>query len=199
MTDPEGDAGRSRQDQIDPARAAALTELGERRAAQGMHARVYVRDGMTAAMVHRDGDTGATIDEALVEGADLIETLAAEIAEEMGLPDDWLAHTGGKPTPPSAPPPPPRRGRLAAACDRIVRRVVKTAVRLAGWGRAYALEHPDSRVRRHLGQLGIRTAGCIVKVARRLPSPGKRPDSHFLASAPCLCWPVASDSARFSR
>ena len=71
----EHDAGASGagKPSLDPAVSEALTELGTRLEQQGIHARVWVHDGMTVAMTHRDGDTTATVDEALVDGTNLIE------------------------------------------------------------------------------------------------------------------------------
>ncbi|WP_420446783.1 hypothetical protein [Candidatus Poriferisodalis sp.] len=75
----------------------ALAELNGRLAGRGIHARVYVHDGMTAVMIHRDGDTAATVDEALEDGPDVVGELAAQIAAERDLPEDWLSRLGAEP------------------------------------------------------------------------------------------------------
>ena len=78
----------------------------------------------TDTMTHRHGDTAATIDQALEDGPEVVGELAAEIAVENGLSDDWLAQLGGDS-------PPPQRGRHAAVRERSVIAVVRVAVRLA--------------------------------------------------------------------
>ena len=90
-TNPAPDARPGMQSSLDPEITEALTELAARLEEHGVSAKVYVHDGMMSAMAHRGGDTMATIDEALVDGTNLIEELAAEIAAERGLPEDWLS------------------------------------------------------------------------------------------------------------
>ena len=85
-TNPAPDARPGTQSSLDPKITEALTELATRLERQGVTAKVYVHDGMMSALTHWDGDTSATIDDALVDGTNLIEELAAEIAAEQGLP-----------------------------------------------------------------------------------------------------------------
>lgn len=72
----------------------ALAELNRRLEQRGIHARVYVHDGMTAVMIHRDEDTTAPIDQAHEEEPEDIGEMAAQIAKERDLPEDWLSRLG---------------------------------------------------------------------------------------------------------
>ena len=47
-----------------------------------------------------EGDTQTTIDDALEDGPEIVGEIAAEIADERGLPRDWLAHIGNALEPP---------------------------------------------------------------------------------------------------
>ncbi|WP_423923762.1 hypothetical protein [Candidatus Poriferisodalis sp.] len=42
----------------------------------------------------REGDTTATIDDALRDGPRIVGEIAAEVAEERGVPADWLSRIG---------------------------------------------------------------------------------------------------------
>ena len=143
----------------------ALAELATRLEQQGIHARVYVHDGMMSAMTHRDGDTTATIDGALVDGTEIIEGLATEIADDRGLPDDWLAHLGDE-----APHLP--RNRLATLRERAICVVVRTPARLATRCVGIARQPYASMLKKRLALAGIRVSACVVKVARRFPFGG---------------------------
>ena len=141
----------------------ALTDLAHRLEQRGIRARVWEHDGMTVAMTHREGDTTATIDEALVDGTNLIEDLAAEIAAEQGLPPDWLGRV-------AAEGPPTHPGRLATAYEYSLSIAVRHATRLADASLRTA-RHPSAGwLRKHLALAGIKTAGLAVKLVRRMPS-----------------------------
>ena len=45
----------------------------------------------------RQGDTSSTIDDALRDGPGIVGAIAAEIAAERGLPQDWLTQIGDAP------------------------------------------------------------------------------------------------------
>lgn len=51
-------------------------------------------------MVWREGDTTSTIDDALRDGPGIVGEIAAEIARERGLPEDWLTQIGRLVEPP---------------------------------------------------------------------------------------------------
>ena len=122
-----------------------------------------MHDGMMSAMTHCDGDTTATIEEALVDGTNLIEDLAAEIAAEQGLPHDWLGRV-------AAEGPPTHPGRLATAYEYSLSIAVRHATRLADASLRTA-RHPSAGwLRKHLALAGIKTASFVVMLVRRMPS-----------------------------
>ena len=49
---------------------------------------------MMVIMAWREGDTTSTIDDALEDGPAIVGEIAAEIADERGLPEDWLKQIG---------------------------------------------------------------------------------------------------------
>ena len=126
-----------------------------------------MHDGMMSTMTHRDGDTTATIDDALVDGTNLIEELAAEIAAERRLPPDWQ----GRLIIEDQPPP---RSRLATMCERSLLIVVRTAARLAARCVGVARQAQASRFKKRWALAGIRIAYLVVKLARKTPSTGRR-------------------------
>ena len=60
----------------------------------------YALGPMMATMTWREGDTSSTIDDALRDGPGIVGELAVEIADERGLPRDWLAQLGRLAEPP---------------------------------------------------------------------------------------------------
>ncbi|WP_419921930.1 hypothetical protein [Candidatus Poriferisodalis sp.] len=147
--------------------AEALTELAARLAQHGTHAKVWVHDGMTVAMTHRESDATATIDDALVDGTELVEEMAAEIAAERRLPPDWLGWLIIEDQPPP-------RSRLATMCERSLLIVVRTAARLAARCVGVARQAQASRLKKRWALAGIRIAYLVVKLARKTPSIGRR-------------------------
>ena len=55
---------------------------------------------MMAVMAWQEGDTTSTIDDALRDEPKIVGEIAAEIADERGLPRDWLAQLGRLAEPP---------------------------------------------------------------------------------------------------
>ena len=49
---------------------------------------------VTVVMTWRQGDTTSTIDTALRDGPGIVGEIAAEIADERGIPRDWLTQIG---------------------------------------------------------------------------------------------------------
>ena len=50
----------------------------------------YALGPMMAIMAWREGDTTSTIDDAMRDGPAIVGEIAAEIADERGIPRDWL-------------------------------------------------------------------------------------------------------------
>ena len=68
---------------------AALTVLGERLLAQGVHADIFIVGGAAMALAYSDRRLTTDID-AQFEPKMLIYETADEVAREMGLPEGWL-------------------------------------------------------------------------------------------------------------
>ena len=149
--------------QLDPDAEAALVDLAGWLEARNLRTHVYVHDGMMVALTHRDEDTTATVDGALVEGSEIVERLAAEIAEEKGLPEDWLAQLGD-----DVPPLP--RARLASVPERSLLIVVRTAARLAERCVSIARRPHASPFTKPLALAVIRTAERTIKLERWMPT-----------------------------
>ena len=49
---------------------------------------------VTVIMAWRQGDTTSTIDDGMRDGPAIVGEIAAEVADERGLPRDWLKHLG---------------------------------------------------------------------------------------------------------
>ena len=99
-------------------------ELARRLERQGIDAKVWVHDEMMNAMTHRDGDTTAMIEDALNDGTNLVGELAAEIARDYGLSQDWLAQL-------ERDEPQPTHSRCPSVYERILGMIVRRAARLA--------------------------------------------------------------------
>lgn len=97
----------------------AIRELDRRLAAQGLRARLFFHDDIWHAAVHHADDAEAQLGDALPGGHDLVEAIAADLADDMGLPSDWL-HRVGMPEPV---PVPTHQQRFAAAFLRYATRV----------------------------------------------------------------------------
>ena len=151
---------------LDPVVLDALTELNARIAQQGVRARVYVHQGMTAVMVHRDGDTAATIDQALEDGPEVVGELAAEIASELGLPEDWLNRLGSEAPAVSAP------HRLTIR-ERSLHRVLRTAARLAERCVTVARQPDAYRLKKRVAFAGVRVCRAIVSLSKRFADSGR--------------------------
>ena len=133
----------------------ALAELNARLVERGIHARVYVHDGMTAVMIHRDGDATATVDEALEEGPEVVEKLAAQIAAERDLPEDWLSRLEAEP--------PKANARRLTICERSLQLALGAAARLAERCVRVARAPHATKPKKRLALAGIRTARLFVK------------------------------------
>ncbi|HTQ90275.1 MAG TPA: DUF6036 family nucleotidyltransferase [Streptosporangiaceae bacterium] len=74
----------SREDVI-----AALTALGARLQAQGVHAQIFIVGGAAMALAYSDRRVTKDID-AVFEPKAVVYDAAAQVAAELGLPDGWL-------------------------------------------------------------------------------------------------------------
>lgn len=68
---------------------AALTALGARLSAQGVHAQIYIVGGAAIALAYSDRRLTKDID-AVFEPKATIYEAAAWVAAELGLPENWL-------------------------------------------------------------------------------------------------------------
>lgn len=66
-----------------------LQQLGGKLAAQGLHGEILITGGAVMCLVHEARDATKDID-ALYEPKSIINEIAAQIAEENDLPNDWL-------------------------------------------------------------------------------------------------------------
>ncbi|WP_428118689.1 hypothetical protein [Candidatus Poriferisodalis sp.] len=121
-----------------PELTAALTELANRFDQRGIRAPVCGRGGMMIAVTHRSGNTKAAINGSQGEGNENTGELAAEIASERGLPQDWLACLVNEA-------PTPARSRPLSVRERLLCIAVSAVDRVAErcWHRRAApREHP---------------------------------------------------------
>ena len=68
----------------------ALSELSQRLAAKGVHARIYIAGGAAMALAHTHGRTTRFIDASFEDGYGDVIPLVREIAAERGWPRSWL-------------------------------------------------------------------------------------------------------------
>lgn len=68
---------------------AALTALGERLAAQGVHAQIFIVGGAAMALAYSDRRLTKDVD-AIFEPKAVVYDAAAQVAAALGLPRDWL-------------------------------------------------------------------------------------------------------------
>ena len=66
-----------------------LARLGNRLAAKGIHAEVFIVGGAAMALAYDADRTTSDID-AILRPRDLVYNEANSMAEELGIPDDWL-------------------------------------------------------------------------------------------------------------
>lgn len=155
--------GTERMERDEIVIADAFAEFNERFDQRGIRARIYVHQGMTAIMVHRDGDADSTIDKALAEGPDIVGQIAAHITEERQLPDDWLNRIATEtPTVPA---------KLEFTIrERLLRRVLETAVGLAERCVAVARQPDASKLKKRCALVGIKSAPSIHACGRFTPT-----------------------------
>ena len=186
MTDPASGIGPGERTILDPEIAEALTELAKRLDQQKIHARVYAHDGMTAVMIHRDGDATATVDEALGEGPEVVEKLAAQIAAERDLPDDWLSRL-------EAEPPRANARRRLTICERSLQLALGAAARLAERCVRVARAPHATKPKKRLALAGIRTARLFVKGLRYLSSSRMSRGTDCCDAIVAGCWENGRD------
>ena len=68
---------------------AALTALGDRLSAQGVHAEIFIVGGAAIALAYSDRRVTHDID-AVFEPKAVVYDAAAQLGDELGLPDGWL-------------------------------------------------------------------------------------------------------------
>ncbi len=129
-------------------------------------------------MAHRDGDTEATIDSAIADGRRFLEEVAAEIAAERGLPDDWLDRLGKYALPE---PQPPSEDNLTMR-QRAVMATLRVVVRVSARCVAVAREPDTGRLKKccALGGLDLRKAvlALLRLPGRRNHAPSQRHDNE---------------------
>lgn len=139
----------------------ALRELERRLEAQGLRARLFFHGDIWHAAVHRADDAEAKLGDALPGGHDLVEAVASDIADEMGLPGDWLSRIGV-----SAPIPVPTRQQ------RFVAAFLRRATRLSERGCGIAQRPDAGRIKRWMARLVL---WCLPFAVRSLLwLPGRR-------------------------
>jgi hypothetical protein len=68
---------------------AALTALGDRLTAQGVHAEIFIVGGAAIALAYSDRRLTRDID-AVFEPKAVVYEAAAQVGRDLGLPDGWL-------------------------------------------------------------------------------------------------------------
>ena len=104
---------------LDPRTRAALDALDERLVAEQINLRLYVTSGIVGAYVFDPDEDPADFAAAADRGDEVLAAIGADIAQQHGLPPDWLHQIAPRPSPPT-----PRRwpaGRFGAMRGRVRR------------------------------------------------------------------------------
>ena len=104
----------------DPRTRAALDALDERLVAEQINLRLYVTGGIVAAFVFDSDEDTVDFGAAADRGDELLATIGADIAQQHGLPPDWLHQID---------PRPPRRRHGADRQDDSARSLAVCAAR----------------------------------------------------------------------
>ncbi len=104
---------------LDPRTRAALDALDERLVAEQINLRLYVSSGIVGAYVFDPDEDPVDFAAAADRGDELLATIGADIAQQHGLPPDWLHQID--PRPPSRMSRRRTAGRFRAMLGRVRR------------------------------------------------------------------------------
>ena len=99
---------------------AALDDFDRRLADEGIDVRIYVSNGIVMALVFDSDEDTVDFGAAADRGDELLATIGADIAQQHGLPPDWLHQID---------PRPPRRRHGADRQDDSARSLAVCAAR----------------------------------------------------------------------
>lgn len=164
-------AGRSfgERPSIKPKYLAALDELDARLSERDIRLRLYARRGMTVAMAHCEGDTEAAIGGALADGNAVLDDRAAVIAEQRGLPENWIAGLSGLPEP----------------TEHERRPILVARIRLTGACARTANIPGAERLRKRAALVGMRLGVLLIMAMRKRPAERHRRRIHRTRSGGC--------------